>query len=58
MDRDKFEQLRSLHPLRMLGSVRDISSWALHLAGEGGRFVTGQTLLVDGGITAGNHLSD
>lgn len=55
MDRKNFEKLASLHPLRRLGSLQDITSWVLHLAGEGGRFVTGQTLLVDGGITAGQH---
>jgi len=55
MPRDNLEQLSNLHPLRCLGNMADITSWVLHLAGEGGRFVTGQTLMVDGGITAGNH---
>lgn len=55
MDRENFEKLAALHPLRRLGSLQDITSWVHHLAGEGGRFVTGQTLLVDGGITAGRH---
>jgi len=55
MPRENLEQLANLHPLRRLGVMTDISSWVLHLAGDGGRFVTGQTLMVDGGITAGNH---
>lgn len=55
MDREQLEKLANLHPLRKLGNMTDITSWALHLAGEGGRFVTGQTFFVDGGITAGNH---
>jgi NAD(P)-dependent dehydrogenase (short-subunit alcohol dehydrogenase family) len=55
MARDNLEQLANLHPLRRLGSMTDITSWVLHLAGTGGRFVTGQTLMVDGGITAGAH---
>jgi len=55
MPRDDLEQLSNLHPLRRLGNMTDITSWVLHLAGKGGRFVTGQTLMVDGGITAGNH---
>ena len=55
MDRENFEKLAALHPLRRLGSMQYITSWVHHLAGEGGRFVTGQTLLVDGGITAGRH---
>jgi len=57
MDDEQLNQLASLHPLHKLGKMQDITSWVLHLAGEGGRFVTGQTLFVDGGITAGAHIS-
>lgn len=57
MPHDQLEKMANLHPLRTLGKMTDITSWVLHLAGEGGRFVTGQTLFVDGGITAGAHLS-
>ena len=57
MPRDNLEQLANLHPLRRLGNTTDITSWVHHLAGEGGRFATGQTLMVDGGITAGSHSS-
>lgn len=57
MARDKLQQLANLHPLRRLGNIKDITSWVLHLAGDGGQFVTGQTLMVDGGITAGAHAS-
>jgi len=56
MDHNQLEKLASLHPLRKLGKVKDITSWVLHLAGDGGRFVTGQTLFIDGGITAGAHV--
>lgn len=55
MNREQLEKLANLHPLRKLGKMTDISTWALHLAGEGGRFVTGQTFFIDGGITSGNH---
>ncbi len=55
MDKEQLESLSSLHPLRKLGQMTDITSWVLHLAGDGGHFVTGQTLFVDGGITAGSH---
>lgn len=55
MARDNLEQLANLHPLRRLGTMTDITSWVLHLAGDAGQFVTGQTLMVDGGITAGSH---
>jgi len=55
MDADQLATLAALHPLNKLGSMDDITSWVLHLAGKGGRFVTGQTIFVDGGITAGAH---
>lgn len=57
MSRENLEQLAALHPLRRLGVMEDITSWVHHLAGNGGRFVTGQTLMVDGGITAGQHVA-
>ena len=57
MEHEQLEKLANLHPLRKLGKMKDITSWVLHLAGEGGCFVTGQTLFVDGGITAGAHVS-
>lgn len=55
MDANQLATLAALHPLNKLGNMKDITSWALHLAGEGGRFATGQTFFVDGGITAGSH---
>jgi NAD(P)-dependent dehydrogenase (short-subunit alcohol dehydrogenase family) len=55
MDTDQLASLAALHPLNKLGTMQDITSWALHLAGKGGRFATGQTFFVDGGITAGAH---
>ncbi len=55
MDKAQLQSLSNLHPLRKLGQLADITSWVLHLAGAGGNFVTGQTLYVDGGITAGTH---
>jgi len=55
MDANQLASLAALHPLNKLGTQKDITSWAQHLAGEGGRFVTGQTFFVDGGITAGSH---
>ncbi|MBL4740307.1 MAG: SDR family oxidoreductase [Sneathiella sp.] len=55
MNKETLQSLAALHPLRQLGQMADITSWVLHLAGEGSRFVTGQTIFVDGGITAGSH---
>jgi 3-oxoacyl-[acyl-carrier protein] reductase len=37
-------------PLNALGKVEDIAEAALFLAGPGGRYITGQTLTVDGGM--------
>lgn len=56
MDQTAFRALANLHPLRKLGKISDIITWADMLAGEGSRFVTGQTLFIDGGISAGNHV--
>ena len=55
MDKEQLQGLANLHPLRKLGNLDDIIAWVMHLAGDGSRFVTGQTLFVDGGITAGSH---
>lgn len=55
MPPNELEKLAGLHPLNRLGTTDDITAWVLHLAGDGGRFVTGQTFFVDGGITAGSH---
>src|SRR5262245_53014999 len=37
-------------PLNALGKAEDIAEAALFLAGPGGRYITGQTLVVDGGM--------
>jgi NAD(P)-dependent dehydrogenase (short-subunit alcohol dehydrogenase family) len=55
MDKETLASLAGLHPLRKLGNLDDIISWVKHLAGQGGRFVTGQTHFVDGGINSGSH---
>lgn len=40
-------------PLGTLGEAEDIAQAALYLAGPGGRYVTGQVLVVDGGMVMG-----
>ena len=37
-------------PLNAMGKAEDIAEAALFLAGPGGRYITGQTLVVDGGM--------
>ncbi len=43
-------QLLARIPLNSLGEAEDIAEAALYLAGPGGRYVTGQVLVVDGGM--------
>lgn len=43
----------ALQPLPRAGEVEDIAEACLYLASDSGRFVTGQALVVDGGITIG-----
>ncbi|MGK3998240.1 SDR family oxidoreductase [Sorangium sp. So ce1024] len=46
------EGQRKLAALGHYGSADDIAASVAHLAGEGGRFITGATLTIDGGFTA------
>ncbi|HEV2217627.1 MAG TPA: SDR family oxidoreductase [Candidatus Dormibacteraeota bacterium] len=41
-------------PLRRIGEPEDIAPLAVFLASDGARFITGQTIFVDGGLTAGD----
>jgi len=43
-------------PLQRLGQPDDIAGAAVFLASPAGRFVTGQTLVIDGGITLGGGI--
>jgi 2-deoxy-D-gluconate 3-dehydrogenase len=52
-DPKRVEQRIAEIPLGRLGIVEDAVSAALFLAGPAGAFVTGHTLLVDGGFTLG-----
>lgn len=48
-DEQRSELLKQI-PLGALGQAGDIAEAALYLAGPGGRYVTGQVLVVDGGM--------
>lgn len=44
-------KLTSAIPLARMGEADDIAAAALYLAGPGGAYITGQTLIVDGGLS-------
>lgn len=44
------EQIRQRIPLGTFGQAEDVAEAAAFLAGEGARYITGQVLLVDGGL--------
>jgi len=41
-------------PMRRIGEPDDIAPLAVFLASDGARFITGQTIFVDGGLSAGS----
>lgn len=47
------ESMERGHPLRHWGEPTDVANAALFLASDGARFITGETLVVDGGYTVG-----
>ncbi len=51
---DRAEAARRNTPLGRLGEPADVAPVAVFLASDAARFVTGQTVVVDGGITAGS----
>ena len=50
LDENTRAALLSASPLASLGKSDDVAEAALYLAGPGGRYVTGQVLVVDGGM--------
>ena len=50
------ERLLRWYPLRRLGTPEDVAFMALFLASDESSFVTGATMVVDGGLTAGCRL--
>jgi len=47
---EKREQIVEKIPLKRIGSPEDIAEAALFLAGNGANYITGQTLVIDGGL--------
>ena len=52
-DESWVEYLSERIPIGRPGQIADLNSALLFLASEGSRYYTGQTMLVDGGITVG-----
>ena len=51
---DTFSRLGEWYPLPRVGQPEDVARAALFFASEASSWITGQTLAVDGGLTAGN----
>ena len=49
---DEFEHVESIHPLGRIGTPTDVAGVVTFLASDDAAFVTGASLLVDGGRTA------
>jgi NAD(P)-dependent dehydrogenase (short-subunit alcohol dehydrogenase family) len=49
---ESLEQLRARQPMGRLGTPDEIAQAALYLASDAGRFFTGSSLVIDGGLTA------
>ena len=50
-DEGRFEQMLGSQPIKHLGQPAEIAAAALLLAGDGGSYLTGQTIVIDGGRT-------
>jgi 3-oxoacyl-[acyl-carrier protein] reductase len=44
------EEIMSRQVIKRFGKVEDVAPWAVMLASEYGAFITGQTILIDGGL--------
>jgi NAD(P)-dependent dehydrogenase (short-subunit alcohol dehydrogenase family) len=51
-DGQKWDEIVRMHPLGRVGTPEDMAYGALYLASDEASFVTGTTLVIDGGLTA------
>jgi NAD(P)-dependent dehydrogenase (short-subunit alcohol dehydrogenase family) len=52
-DEERRKRREGMTPLRRLGDPQDIGGVAVFLASDAGRFMTGQLLVIDGGVSVG-----
>ena len=52
---ETMRQVLAVHPLGRIGTPRDIAEAAVFLASDAASFITGTTLVVDGGMSAAGH---
>jgi len=50
-DEDRWSQMQKSQPIKHLGQPNEIASVALLLASDASSYLTGQTIVVDGGRT-------
>ncbi len=55
-DEERRKRVEAMAPLRRLGEPQDIAGVAVFLASPAGAFVTGQTIVADGGVTIGEAI--
>ena len=48
----KFDALVDMHPVKRLGNVEEISGAVVFMCSDSASFMTGHSLLLDGGFTA------
>jgi NAD(P)-dependent dehydrogenase (short-subunit alcohol dehydrogenase family) len=49
---EAYQQIATLHPMKRLGKPQEIAEAVIWLCSDAASFVTGASLLVDGGYTA------
>ena len=49
---DQTDYTKLLHPIGRLGTVNDVAATIVFLASDDAKFMTGSSLVVDGGLTA------